>query len=161
LGEGVERVTVVVAQDLFGNSSYWRPIIDGDSTARALADRHYSRKTVGAPLFVGPGKKLVLLGADGKALFVWRQSIYRLDGQKGVECTIFRNEGPRLSSELICEAMEVAWQVWPGARLFTYVDASKIRSKNPGCCFKKAGWRRCGKSKGGLVVLECRKEWVG
>lgn len=139
-------MTAVVAQDLFGNSSYWRPVLDGDPTARALADRHYSRKTRGAPLFMGPGQKLVLLGADRKAVFGWRYCRYRGDGQEGIECTIFRNEGDRLSSELIREAMEIAWQVWPGARLFTYVNASKVRSSNPGCCFKKAGWKRCGKS---------------
>jgi len=132
----------------------WIEIKDGNPRARALADRHYSRKTIGANLFIGPGKKLVLMTEDGKVLFAWRKSVYRLDGQKGIECTIFRNEGPELSSELIKEACLWAWHYWPGERLFTYIDPRKVKSKNPGYCFKKAGWRKCGISKGGLVILE-------
>ena len=122
----------------------WREIIDGNPDARELADRHYSRKTIGHPLFIGPGKKVVLMTEDCKALFAWRKCEYRRDGQTGVECSIFRNEGRELSSELIKEACLWAWQRWPGERLFTYVNATRIKSKNPGCCFKMAGWRRCG-----------------
>jgi hypothetical protein len=132
----------------------WVEIKDGNQRARMLADRHYSRQTVGANLFVGPGRKVVLMTEDGKALFAWRKSKYRLDGQKGVECTIFRNEGPQLSSELIKEACLWAWYYWPRERLFTYVNAKKIKSNNPGCCFIKAGWRKCGTSKAGLILLE-------
>ena len=28
------------------------------------------------------------------------------------------------------------------------------RSRNPGYCFQKAGWRRCGVTKGGLLIFE-------
>lgn len=38
-------------------------------------------------------------------------------------------------------------------RLFTYVEPGKIRSTNPGYCFKKAGWRACGRNKTGKLVL--------
>jgi len=132
----------------------WMQISDGNRIARELADRHYSRKTPGHPLFVGPGERLVLLSTDHKALFIWRYSRYRADGQKGVECSLFRNEGKLLSSDLIREACLWAWQKWPGQRLFTYVNAAKIRSTNPGYCFLMAGWKRCGRSKGGLYILE-------
>ena len=86
---------------------------------------------------------MVLLSQCGRALFVWlRNTVERYDHQVGVNCTVFRNEGARgLSSELIREADELAWQRWPGERHFTYVDDSKIRSSNPGYCFLKAGWR--------------------
>ena len=108
---------------------------------------------------MGPGTKIVLVTLNYDALFVWRKAIYRRDGQTGVECSLFRNESTTLSSELIKEAMEIAWQRWPGERLFTYVADSKIKSVNPGCCFKKAGWRKCGRSKvNKLTILEAREE---
>lgn len=39
-------------------------------------------------------------------------------------------------------------------RHYTYVDRKKVASKNPGYCFIAAGWRRCGTTAGGLLVLE-------
>jgi hypothetical protein len=44
--------------------------------------------------------------------------------------------------------------LWPDLRHYTYVNSQKVASKNPGFCFLKAGWRRCGVTKGGLLVLE-------
>lgn len=135
--------------------SHWVKTIDGDGFARLLADRHYSRKSKGAHLFVGPGEKMVLVTLNYDALFVWRWAKLREDNQTGIECSLFRNESDILSSELIREAMELAWERWPGIRLFTYVADSKIRSINPGCCFQKAGWRKCGRNKNGkLTILE-------
>lgn len=131
----------------------WKEVLDGHPVGCQLADRHYSRKTKGAPLFVGPGKKLVLITPNYKALFVWRKCEYRLDNQKGVECTIFRNESDILSSELIKEACLWAWQKWPGARLFTYVNTEKVKSSNPGYCFLMAGWKKCGTNKTGQLLL--------
>jgi hypothetical protein len=136
----------------------WFATKDGDPVAKAIFDRHYSRhfyKDGRKPkLFVGPGQKMVLLTLDGLALFVWRKFISG-DGQQGVNCAIFRNEGKFLSSELILEAEQLAWSRWPGERLYTYVAPSKIKSVNPGFCFKKAGWRKCGTTKiNKLVILE-------
>lgn len=137
----------------------WFGIKDGDPRGRWMLNRHYSGrhyKDGRRPrLFVGPGEKLVLMTADGRALFVWRK--FRDDsGQEGVNCAVFRNEGPHLSSELILEAEELAWgpNFWPGERLYTYVNPKSIRSTNPGYCFKRAGWTVCGRTKGGLVILE-------
>jgi hypothetical protein len=96
---------------------------------------------------------MVLLTTDGRALFVWRK--FRSDdGQEGINCAIFRNEGPKLSSGLILEAEPLAWRRWPGERLYTYVNPKKVKSTNPGYCFLMAGWRKCGKTKGGLIILE-------
>ncbi len=73
----------------------------------------------------------------------------------GIECLIFRNEGPILSSTLIREADELAWARWPGERHFTYVWDAKVRSTNPGFCFKRAGWHPCGRNADGrLTILE-------
>jgi hypothetical protein len=104
-------------------------------------------------LIVGPGEKIVLLTVDCDALFIWRKFIDK-SGQTGINCAVFHNEGELLSSELIREAAQIAWQRWPGQRLYTYVNSSKVKSVNPGYCFKMAGWNICGKTKSGLVILE-------
>ena len=96
---------------------------------------------------------MVLLTPYCDALFVWRKFIND-SGECGVNCAAFRNEGSRLSSDLIKEAEEIAWHRWPGDRLYTYVNKRKIKSTNPGYCFLRAGWRRCGLTKGGLIILE-------
>jgi hypothetical protein len=136
----------------------WVQVIDGDPTARYLFRRHYSytpyRDGRDPPLFVGPGEKLVLLTTDVTALFVWRKFISG-DGQGGVNCAVFRNEGQRLSSDLIRDADRIAWERWPGERHYTYVNPRKVRSTNPGYCFLIAGWRKCGVTKRRrLLILE-------
>lgn len=107
-------------------------------------------------LFVGPGEKTVLITEDAKALFVWRKFI-SMDKQEGVNNAVFRNEGTAAgkAKDLILAANEIAWQRWPGQRLYTYVDASQVRTKkDPGHCFIMAGYRQCGVSKGGLLIFE-------
>lgn len=136
----------------------WQTLRDGDLSARTLFRRHYSFKPYAdgrqPKLIVGPGEKLVLLWSDGRALFVWRKFISG-DGQQGVNCAVFRNEGAGLASDLIREADRLADLRWPGERHYTYVNPRKVRSSNPGCCFIKAGWRRCGITKWNkLLILE-------
>lgn len=134
----------------------WYLTKDGDASCYALFRRHYScrNKRPRNGLFVGPGDKIVLRNDEGTAVFVWRRAEYRADGQEGVECTLFRNEGKALSSELVRQADKIADHVWPGSRHYTFVSAPDIRSSNPGFCFIAAGWRRCGKSARGLLLLE-------
>ena len=135
----------------------WVQVRDGHPLAIALYQRHYScRPLENRKLAVGPGGKMVLLAADATALFVWRDFIND-DGQQGINCAVFRNEGPRRSSDLLLEAEAFARARWPGRRFYTYVNANALHGKatNPGCCFKKAGWRRCGTTKKrGLLILE-------
>lgn len=144
-------------------TEHWYRTRDGDPCARALYRRHYScyhyRDGRQPSLFCGPGEKTVLIDGDGTALFVWRRFI-DASGQQGVNCAVFRNESAILSSVLIREAMDIAWRRWPGERLYTYVNASRVKSSNPGYCFKRAGWVSCGRTKGGLIVLEydCRRK---
>lgn len=159
-------MTLIECQSMFSITEigYWLSVPDGDPRAYAFYARHYSyrnyadgRRKHGYSnrfLIMGPGNKLVLLGCDERALFGWRRGIDASQGY-GVSCTIFRNESDRLSSDLIREADELAWQVWPeNKRHFTYVNPKVIKSSNPGYCFIRAGWRKCGMTKGGLVVLE-------
>lgn len=147
---------------------HWLPVGLADRRALALYLRHYSsaknrRQRVGAvgnaARFVGPGEGMVLLTLDCDAVFAWRRELFRQDGQEGINCTIFRNEGRVLSSALVAEADELAFARWPGERHFTFVDPGKTarrRSKTnpPGWCFRQAGWRECGTSASGLVILE-------
>lgn len=132
----------------------WHVAKDGDPAAVALYERHYSahryRDGRVRKLIVGPGEKIVLLTRACDALFVWRR--FRESGEtepKGINCAIFRNEGPALSSDLILQAERVAWCRWPGERLYTYVG-----NDLPGFCFLAARWKRCGTTGGGLLVLE-------
>ena len=135
---------------------------DGDERATALYERHYSavnlkaRKRTDDKRIAGMGEKMILLTVDCKALFGWRKFTRGPDlaGQTGVCCFVFRNEGPHLSSDLILEAEKLAWRKWPGERLFTYINSKRVKSVNPGYCFKMAGWTNCGQTKGGLVILE-------
>ena len=142
----------------------WFGIKDGEIDASAMYHRHYSYANYRAKnpkLFVGPGKKIVLMTPERGALFVWRKFIDK-SRQTGVNCAIFRNERPDLyrSSDLILEAEQLAWARWPGERLYTYVNAKKVKSDNPGYCFKVAGWRVCGVTKSRkLVILEKLPEW--
>jgi len=132
----------VKQEKLFKSELLWFKVSKFNQEARKIADRHYSRQSVGDKQFVAPGETIVLLSYDLKALFVWRKAKYRQDNQKGVECTIFRNEGKSLSSDLIKEAEQFAWKRWKNERLFTYIDSDKIKSTNPGHCFIKAGWKK-------------------
>lgn len=102
---------------------------------------------------LGPGHYIMLRTWEGDAVFAWRR-FFDASGQRGVNCAIFRNESRHLSSDLIRQADAIADFCWPGLRHYTYVNAGRIRSTNPGACFKAAGWRKCGATKKGLVILE-------
>lgn len=84
---------------------YWIEVKDGDPRAKGIQSRHYSAhhyKDGRRPLkIVGPGEYMLLLTSDCSALFGWQYSTRpRKDGQQGVSCFIFRNEGPVLSSDV-------------------------------------------------------------
>lgn len=135
----------------------WYLTKDGDRSCIALYERHYScyhyRDGRRRTQFVGPGESIVLRTGDADALFVWRKFIDD-SGQRGVNCAVFRNESSHRSSELIRQADAIADFCWPSERHYTFVDPKAIRSSNPGFCFVAAGWRKCGLTKGGLIVLE-------
>lgn len=139
-------------------SEHWCLTKDGDPYCHAMAQRHYSARRYREQrqrLFVGPGFKLVLLSKDGSAVFVWRNFNDAIQPpQTGYNCAIFRNEGNVLSSQLINEAVDVVFAHWGRQRCYTLVNPSRIRSSNPGCCFKKAGWQRCGICKTGKIIFE-------
>lgn len=144
---------------------HWRPARDGDPQIARMYQRHYScyryaddrRQSPGyrnRNLVMGPGEKMILVTEGYTAIFGWRKFI-DASGQQGVNCAFFRNESSVLSSALILEAEEWAQRRWSGERMYTYVDASAVQSANPGYCFRRAGWRRCGTTKArGLLIFE-------
>lgn len=150
---------------------HWLPVKDGDERAFALYKRHYSyheyrdgRRRHGYRnrfLIMGPGEKEIFITVTCDALIAFRKFIDD-SGQEGVNLAIFRNEGAIRSSALLLEAEQLAWRIWPGERLYTYVNPKRIRTgspssgkPNPGKCFVKAGWVRLKETtKDGLVILE-------
>ncbi len=143
------------------SGAIWWLTKDGDKSCLSLYERHYScnhyadgrRRTQ----FVGPGETIVLRTAAADAIFVWRNYIDdTIPKQDGIECAVFRNEAPDRwrSSELVRQADAIADVAWPGERHYTKVRPAAVRSANPGYCFIAAGWRKCGKTKGGLTILE-------
>lgn len=136
-----------------------------DRDALPLADRHYNRQKIGSPQFVPPGRCIVLLSRTKDALWVssWPFAEYVKHQWAGAWiCSCFRNEGPQLSSLLIQEAVAVTRSIWgypPDLGMVTFVDASQVRHKrDPGRCYLKAGWQRCGKTKGGLFALQIKPD---
>ena len=101
------------------STAAWVEVKDGNDTALHIFDQHYSRYIYAdgrkPKLFVGPGEKCVLVTPDAMALFVWRKFI-STDGQQGVNCAVFRNEGPTRSSKLILLAEDIAFALGLGAR---------------------------------------------
>ena len=119
----------------------------------ALADRHYSRRKIGSPQFMPPGQTVVLVLPSNDAVFGWWRphpdsGLKAMNGLDGWTCTIFRNESRQLSSNLILMAELVLYESQNCGKdgFLSYVFDSKIQSSNPGCCFKKAGWRVKGRS---------------
>jgi hypothetical protein len=73
--------------------------------------------------------------------------------------SLFRREdGPHLASDLIRWAVahtRAKWPHVPDLGIVTFVDASKIRRKrDPGRCYRKAGWSHVGYTAGGLHAFQ-------
>jgi len=140
---------------------HWHVSDRFDVRALPLADRHYNRRAVGSPQFVPPGRCLVLLTAAADALWVssWQLPEWvKHAWPRAWVNTLFRNESDELSSDLIREAVAATrarWAVAPEQGMVTFVDARKVRRKrDPGRCYRRAGFSHVGFTKGGLHVLQ-------
>lgn len=104
----------------------------------------------------------MLLHEGPKGLALWGVC-FNLDpvGTPRWRCTIFRNESGDRSSDLIRSATDITKDVWScgtrkpkWVRLTTEVDPRRVRRKrDPGRCFRRAGWRDVGVVRG-LLVME-------
>lgn len=72
--------------------------------------------------------------ADPAPRYIWRNMV-------------FRNLGRELSSSLILSATARTYEEWkirygslPSERLRTEIGISAVKSRNPGYCYKVAGW---------------------
>ena len=144
----------------------WQLSHRADPVAVALADRHYSRQKIGSPQFVPPGRCMVLFAKTetGKAVWVtsWPFAEYVKHAWAGAwVCSMFRNEGAGLSSELIRQAVAATRAFFgepPALGIITFVLPKAIRSSNPGACYQKAGWKRAGAAKDGKPCFQLLPE---
>lgn len=139
-------------QELKSNVNPWTVSHKYDVIGARLADEHYSRRKVGSPQFMPPGDTLVLVTPDASAVFGWwrphpRSGIRSMNGLDGWTCSIFRyvrGDRRRRASTLILAAEQLLAASGRGCGpdgMLTYVWDARIRSSNPGYCFKCASWR--------------------
>jgi hypothetical protein len=148
-----------VTEEPFRTESWWQPSHRADVRAVAIADQHYNRQKIGAPQFLPPGRSFTLRH-DDDALWntSWPFAEYVRHAWAGAWVnSLFRNESDRLSSELITEAVAHTRAHWepPELGIVSFVDADKTRRKrDPGRCYRKAGWSHVGMTKGGLYAFQ-------
>jgi hypothetical protein len=140
-------VTALILPGLEIGAGLWQVRDKNDPAANALADRHYSRRRPGSGQIGPPGRKWVLVTPCERAVWLshWPDAKLAMDGLDCWRCSIFRNEGAGLSSELIRAAMDLTAQLWPDRPTtrpgwVTWIDTRKVHSANPGYCYKQAGW---------------------
>jgi hypothetical protein len=134
----------------------WRVSHRACPRAAAIADRHYNRQKIGASQFVPPGRCLVLLAepAPGqRALWVtsWPFPEWVKHRWAGAwTCSLFRNEGAGLASELIRDAVSATRFQFgdpPALGMITFVDERKVkRTRRPGYTFRRAGFEDDGRT---------------
>lgn len=144
----------------------WIRAYRNDRAARAIAERHYNRQSPGSPGFAPPGRVLVLLTLGGDALWVTTWPGFAQHRWLGAWMNnLFRNEGGAnrvLSSLLIREA--VACSRWlfgepPALGMVTFIDPDEVRHKrDPGRCYRRAGFIDDGETEGGLLALRLPPE---
>ena len=142
-----------------GSGCWWIVSDRADPASVRIADRHYNRQKIGSPQFVPP-RRCFVLRHEPDALWVtsWPFAEYVRHAWPGAWVnSLFRNESERLSSELIIEAVAHSRSKWepPPLGIISFVDADKTRRKrDPGRCYRRAGWTHVGFTKGGLWVFQ-------
>lgn len=142
------------------NLNPWRLSDRFDPRALPLADAHYNRRKVGSPQFVPPGRCVVLLTDAADALWVtsWPFAAFVRHAWPGAWVnSCFRREGGLRASDLIAFAVATTRAIWepPELGIISFVDAAKTHHKrDPGRCYRKAGWKHVGFTKGGLWAFQ-------
>lgn len=157
----------------------WRLSDRCDPLARVIADRHYNRQSIGAANFVPPGACLVLYQPGAFWVTSAPLAAYVRHAWAGAwVCSAYRREsGDEGASEQIRAALAATSWRWPSApsvpawritrrhdrsdvepiriAMVTFVDTTKTtRKRDPGRCFRRAGFVEIGRTKtNGLVAL--------
>jgi len=139
------------------------PVRDGTQEARLLYNRHYSARRYRdgrKPLkLMGPGQYLLLTDPSWTCLIGFRRSGRAIAGCRGIYLAVFRNESSRKASQILRQACQMAFARWPHeSDIFTFVNPRKIKSAVPGYCFLRAGFRKTGTTKNGLLILTLRRK---
>ena len=139
--------------------SNWEISNRADKRALKLADRHYNRQKPGTPQFVPPGRCIVLWQKGSVWVTSWPFAQYVKHAWAGAWVnSLFRRESGELASGLIRQAVGITRHIWPDVPelgIVTFVNTSKVRRKrDPGRCYKKAGFRCVSKTKRGLLVFQ-------
>lgn len=115
--------------ELFTAASPWRQVTKWDKRALALADRHYSRQQPGTDQFLPPGKTLVLVTHDERAVWAACENLDPV-GNARFRCTIFRNEGSSwISSDLVRWATDSTLERWARRWSWGGVSAAHDRGR--------------------------------
>lgn len=129
-----------------------------DPIGQQLVRGHYSRRKPDSPQFMPPGETIVLIDREQTAVWGWwrphpSSGIRAMNGHDGWTCSVFSRHGGPRASELVLDAEralalltasgQTAGPCGPSGML-TYVWRSKVRSSNPGYCYKVAGWSKIG-----------------
>ena len=139
---------------------HWRYAEAGkyDVDGVRLVRGHYSRRKPDSPQFMPPGETVVLVSIDKTAVWGWWRphpdsGLVAMNGRDGWTCSVFANHGGPLSSELVLDAERAlaalehdgltAGPCGPDG-MMTYVWRAKVKSPNPGYCYKVAGWVKIG-----------------
>jgi hypothetical protein len=141
-----------------------------DPVARALADRHYNRQTVGAEQFVTPGRCVVLVEETARAFWVtsWPFAEFTKHDWAGAWiCSAFRSESAGDSIELIKQALAATRHALgdpPPQGMVTFIDHQKVaptlvrRHPTWGWTWVRAGFRYVGQTKAGLLAFQILPE---
>lgn len=147
----------------------WHLSHRADPKAVDVADRHYNRQKPGTSQCAPPGSCMVLYAqtATGRAFWItsWPFARYVKHAWPGAwVCSAFRNEGAGVASRMVLAAVAATRAFYgepPKLGMITFVDRRKVRPfVTPkgreifGQCFRQAGFRDAGETKGGLLALQ-------
>lgn len=154
----------------------WR----ADPRAAALADRHYSRQKPGSAQFMPPAGCCVLYAKSltgGEAVWGTSTPFARFVKHAWAGawmCSIFRNEGAGVASDLIRQAVAASRAVIltrprhpcdvPPLGVVTFIDRTKVKPTKVrgievyGWTFRQAGFREVGETDAGLLALQLLPE---
>jgi hypothetical protein len=144
----------------------WTLSYRADPEANAMAKEHYTCQSPDSKQFMPPGSCLVLKVSP--RLAVWGTSFPKAEYVRHAwagawVCSIFRNKGAGIASEMIRDAIAATrWYYGepPALGMITFIDTSKVkptmqRSKPMwGYTYLKAGFQHVGYTAGGLMAFQ-------